>query len=465
MPKNQVIYNQVGAYVGPAPSYNYHFISENGNLNNDFAAATGNYSLVFPLNRVIASSFSISSKRNQIVNLGNLGTISRPILESPDITLNVDYYLMGLVNEQRIGLTCNIPSGDPIIGPLLYGVSGRESILKGLYSRDTDLSYETEFGWPLKTREPKNFFFACRKDNIDLNDFTSGTNLSNSYKNTTVDVYGFGDCFLTSYRCSAAVGSFPSVSTSFTCNNLEVYSSGFGCSIPSIEPGRGNIRTGMKFSIPNNFQGSGLPTVLLPKDISISIKEHTLNTEDLNNLFLNYTDVKIQSFDFDFSLNRTPLYGLSYKYPLDRKITWPVISNLSFSMLPGDNKASSLTTLLKEDKEYDISIKLNYQNNNTSFKGTAIDYQFIGAKFENYSSSLSISDREKVSLSFTTEIDPENTNRGLFISGYLSIPSYPTDVSYLLGDFDYDGQQDDRLLFQNFIDLFALSISGFKILY
>lgn len=461
MPKIHTIYGNIGGFSGPGGT-KYHFISENGNLNSE-ASATGNYSLIFPLNRVISTTFSINADRTNISHLGDLGTIKRPLLNNVEVNLSVDWYINGLINEQRIGLQCNIPSGDSFTGPMLYG-TGRVSPIYGLYSRDTNRSYESEFGWPLFQREPRTMFFATSKSNTDFNNRISGNDISSMYRNTDVDVYGFGDCFLNSYRVSAGVNQLPQVSTTFICNNLEVYSSGFDCYIPSISATSNNVESGYKFSIPNNFQGTGLPTVLIPSDISLSIKQRTNSSENLTDLFLDYTDVKIQSFDFSFNLNRTPLYSIGSKFPLDKPIQFPVICSLDFNLLPGDNKAGSLVSLLKRDEEYDIIIKLNYQRNSQIFNGTAIEYQFIGAKLNNFEDNISVSQRKNNSLSFTTELDPLNTTRGLFITGYLSIPNYPTDVSYLLGDFDFDGVEEDRLLFQN-LDLFALSIGGFKLLY
>jgi hypothetical protein len=461
MPKTQIIYNQIGAYSTNALSNSYHFISENGNLNSDWAA-TGNYSLIFPLNRVTSAAFSFEPNRTNISHLGDLGTIARPVLDNTEINLSINYYLQGLINDVRIGLYCNIPSGDSFTGPMLFG-TGKKSPIYGYYSRDTARSSESELAFPFIQREPRNLFFGIQKDTFDFNRTNSGTTLSTSYRNTDVDCLAFGDCFLTSYSCSAGVGQLPNVSAGFVCNNVEMYSSGTDCIIPSINTRTYNINSGYKFSLPNNFQGTGLPTVLLPQDITLSIKQRSNNSENLTDLFLDYTDIKIQNFDFNFTLNRTPLYSIGAKFPLDKPIQFPVICDLNFNFLPGDNKASSLVSLIKRDENYDVTIKLNYQRG-ALFNGTAVQYEFLGAKFKGFDNNISISERQNNSLSFTTELDPLNTTRGLFITGYLGIPNYPTDISYLLGDFNFDGTADDNLLFQT-LDLFALSIGGFRLLY
>ena len=461
--KTQVLYSSLGVFVGPAPSNTGHFITSDGTVNNNWNTTTDNNSLVFPLKRVISSSFSIDPQRIQISNLGNFGTIARPILNNAQIKLNVDYYLMGLINEMRVGLLANVNTNGGIGEPLL-SESGRFSILSGLYTRDYSTTYDFEYyKWPLKCREPKNLFIAAKKDGLDLNDTTSGTNLSTLYKNTTVDVYGFGDCYLESYRCSAAYNQIPTVSLGFSANNLELYSSGLCCDIPSVIPTTYDIRSGTKFSIPNTFEGTGLPTVLIPRDISLTIKQRSNNSTQLTDLIVDFNDIKIQNFDFSFNLNRSPMYSLGAKIPYDQKITIPIISELNIKTFPGDSKAGSLVSLIKRDEPYDISIRMSYQNKN-QFTGVGICYEFIGAKFGGASSSSSIGSRQDFNLKFETQLNPISTSYGLFMTGYLGIPNSPTDIVYLADSFFSNTMPVDNLLMQNG-DLFWLNTSGYRILY
>jgi hypothetical protein len=193
----------------------------------------------------------------------------------------------------------------------------------------------------------------------------------------------------------------------------------------------------------------------------LSIKQRSNNSENLTDLLLNYTDVKIQSYNFDLNLNRSPLYGVGYKFPLDKVLTTPIIGSLNFSLLPGDSKEGSIVSLIKRDEDYDISIRLNYQRGSL-FNGCGICYDFISAKFNGFDSNLTISERQNNNLSFTFELDPLATTKGMFITGYLGIPNSGTSVIYLGDEFDYGGT--DNLLFQN-DDLFVLNMSGYKLLY
>jgi hypothetical protein len=454
MSKLHTIYNQVGVFIGPAPSTGYNFISSDGILNNDYDVELGNYCLVFPLKRVTSTSFQFVPNRIPVSSLGNLGTIKNSVLNSTEVRLNIDYNLMGLINEVRIGLIANIPSGNSFTGQMLYG-TGRVSPISGYYSRSTVKSQDTEIGWPLKQREPKNIFIAVRKDYNDFNDTTSGT-----YNSGNIYVYGFGDCFLTSYSCGCGIGTVPNIKTSFICNNVEVYNSGINCGIPSINSQNQNSYSGIKFSIPNNYEGVS-PTVFLPSDLTIDIKNSS-NSTDLSNLAFDFTDIKLQDFNFSFNLERNPLYKLGHKYPLDKPFKFPVIGNLAFNAIVGDNKAGSLSNLLIADEDYDINLKLRYQRKQ-SFSGIGIQYDFLRAKFNNLDSSLSIQDKNIISFSFSFEMNPSLNYQGLFISGYLGVPHRIDNESIYLGDY-FNPPSLDELLTED-LDLIAISTTGFKILY
>ena len=446
-------------FVSSNVSSGMNFLTSDGVLTNN----TGDTCLIFPLHRIISNQYSFNVNRTDISHLGSLGTISRPILNNTEINLSFDYFLNGLANDVRLGLYCNIPSGDSNSGPLLFGNSNRTSILFGLYTRDDRRSEDNStLHWPPRKREPKSLFLASKQDTLDFNNLTSG-----SYRDN-VDVYAFGNCYLNTYKMGAGVGQIPQVSVSFVADNLEVHSSGINLDTPAINPQTYNVYSGIKFSIPNNFEGTGLPTVLLPQDITVSIKQRSNNSENLTDLFLDYTDIKLQNFNFDFSLNRNNLYAIGYKFPLDKQIQFPVIANLNFNLLPGDNKVGSLVSLIKRDENYDINIKLKYQSNERNWTGVAIQYDFIGAKFNGFNDSISISERKNNTLSFSQEINPLSTGIGLFISGFLSIPSAAgtPEATYLSDDFDPDGSLDNLLTQDS--DIFTLyfgGLTGTRILY
>ena len=456
MPRNQLIYNQVGVFAGPAPSSGYHFIAQDGALSNQ----STDYNLVFPLNRVNSISWGIAAQRTNVSHLGDLGTLKRPILAYTDVNLDINYLMMGLANEARIGMHMNIPSGDPLTGNFAYG-TGRVCPILGYYSRDysrtTDIS---GVNWPMKEyRDARNIFVAVRKDTLDFNPATGDIANESNYENN-IFVICFGDCYLNSYNFSAGVRTLPNATINYGCNNVVVYDNNNENDIPSIDTKTQEIRSGIKFRIPSAFQGTGLPTVLLPSDISLSIKQRNLNSEDLENTTLDFKDIKIQNFSFNFNLNRRPLYAVGHKYPLDRRPVFPIFCNLNFECIDGDPKAGSMASLLKNDEEYDIQIKMSYQKNNQYFSGIAVQYDWIGAKFNNLNSELSISNRKKSEFGFSVEMNPTDISKGFFISGYLSLLSMVIPKMYL-GDFFFSSSQFGYLLTED-LDQFVVAEEAVK---
>ncbi len=411
MSKNQTIYNQVAAFASSNVSSGFSFLDSNGQLVNDFNLST--FNLVFPIRRVTEVSYSFTLPRTDIKAIGFAGTLGRPILNPPDVSLSLSYYQAGIINELRLGLLCNYPRSG-VIGALpLY--SNYVSPISGLTDRNYDRSQDFNINWPPTTREPKNLSIATKRNYEDLNDFNTGI----VYKSTDVDCFSFGDCYLNSWKTSCQVGQIPQCSVNFISSNIIFYSSGSGLNIPSLNPQNNTLRSGILFNLPNTFEGNNLPTVLLPKDINLTILPSDGSNAD--NLPIDFNDIKIQGYDISLDLSREPLNSLGYKLPLDRRINSPAFASLNFNVIAGDNYTGSVLGNIKQDKEYNIKIKLNYQPNQLSGI-TAVQYDFIGAKFNGMNLSESISQRRGAGFSFTTELIPNNTSKGFFISGQLGIP-------------------------------------------
>lgn len=424
MAKTHNIYNQVALFTGPATGYNQ--ITNYGYLNT-YLPSSENFNLIFPIERAISTSFEFSPNRTPIKQLGTEGLLGRPILNPTEIRLSFSYYLMGLINEARLGFYLNIPSGHSNTGRFLYGNS-RVSLISGFTTRDYDRSNESLLNWPLKYRDSRNIYAISKKDYLDANDLNSYNPL---LKNSS-DFYttAFGDCYLNSYETSCSIGQLPQANLQYICNNVMIYDGTSGYNIPSIITRNQTINSGIKFYIPNNFEGTGNPTVILPQDISISINQ---TGGAVNNLLNDFSDIKLQSYTISLQFQREPLYNIGYKYPMDRVINLPVLANVSFDTIPGDLKSSSLIDLLKQDNEYNFNIKLNYQSNTRNFSGVAFQYDIIRAKFDGINESISTSARRTNSYNFSVELKPSDISQGIFISGYLGIPSRTGQITYLSG--------------------------------
>ena len=108
-----------------------------------------------------------------------------------------------------------------------------------------------------------------------------------------------------------------------------------------------------------------------------------------------------------------------------------IFCDLSFSAIIGENFSGSLTDLLKNDKDYNISLKLKYQNN-SSFTGVGIQYDFLKAKYKGISFEEAIGPSAITTFNFVTELYPNRINQGLFVTGYLSLTTGSSILSGLL---------------------------------
>ena len=149
-------------------------------------------------------------------------------------------------------------------------MEAQESVQSGMVSRDFDRSNESLLYWPLKSRDSRNIYAISKKDLLDANDNSfSPLTKNNSQFYTTA----FGDCYLDSYETSCAVGQLPQANVKYTCNNVMVYDGTSGQYIPSILTRNHTLNSGIKFYIPNSFEGTGNPTVILPQNISVTINQ------------------------------------------------------------------------------------------------------------------------------------------------------------------------------------------------
>lgn len=438
MPRNRNIYNQIGLFIGSNISSGFHFLSSDGVPTNNSNPDT-DFNLVFPINRVISANYGFNPVRSDIKSLGYFGTLSRPIINH-DVNLNFSYYQAGLINEARFGMVFDHPTGNTSNGAPIYG---RHVIpISGFLERSSNRSSEQDLNWPPAQREPKNIFIATRTDGSDLNDFTDNS----FFKDSPYDVYAFGDCYLQNYKVSASVGQFPQVSVSFVCNNVEFYNYASGKNIPAVNPKDFTLIPNKTYNLPNNYQGTGLPTVLLPSNITATITK--TNSSSLYDLPIDLNDIKIQSYDINIDLNRENLSNLGYRLSMDRRINLPVFANLDFVSIVGDSTTGSLRTLFKQDDEYNIKIKLQYSPGKI-FDGTAIIYDFIGAKFNGMTLQDTIGQNRSANFSFVSEINPARIDKGFFISGQLGIPVTGTLGDILLGDDFFGEGSVSSLLTQN----------------
>jgi hypothetical protein len=436
MPRVNQIYNTQVVLVGPAPYFTGHFIS--GNLNNNyFENPTNNVNLLMPIQRVQDISYSFNLDYSDLRELGKRGTVYNPLINNPSVNLGFSYLQNSVLNDLRLGFNANYYNENS--SNSYYSNNFGQSLISGFIDRKLEQPASEPY-WPLSTREPRNLFVVAGPRGVDIN-----TNDETEFhpEAKSFYVYGFGNSYLTSYNTRGAVNSFPITTVSYICENLEVYSSGSGVNIPGLNTQTKLPVNSNKFVIPSTYDGPDQVTVLLPGDINLSFESiphrtgilalygtgysNGAATTDIFDLGYKFSDLKAQNYNISLSLNRTPLYSLGYALPVDRVITFPVVATLNTSFIVGDNETGSLVYLFNRNNDYNVKISLTNPSFSTR-SGIGIQYDFRRAKLSNWSVESTIGPSKIVNIGFTSELDPDDLSRGMFISGQLNITSANNDL-------------------------------------
>lgn len=267
MARYRQIYQIHGLFVGPAPGTGYHFIDNDGVLNNEYTGiGHNNNNLIQPLLRIQDASYSFNTERTEIKQLGTRHAISNPVLTHPTVDLSFSYLQMGLLNEARMGFYVNYAqvvdgkSGEP------YYLEGlKVPLLSGFYTRSLNRAHN-DLKFPYDYRDKRNIFIAVGQEGQDLNK-TSYTGADRTIQHTI----GFGNAYITSYRTSAAVGDFPRSQVNYLCENMIVQTGAVGQHIPALDAQTKRPLTGIYYSLPSNFTANIENKVLLPGDITLDI--------------------------------------------------------------------------------------------------------------------------------------------------------------------------------------------------
>ncbi len=176
----------------------------------------------------------------------------------------------------------------------------------------------------------------------------------------------------------------------------------------------------------NNYTGQ-VPVALQPQIYTVSALrpgDVTLDfwtagtTTDQNEAGALISDMKIQSYNLNFSLTRDPLQKLGSKYAFAREIRFPVQVNLSVEANLGDIKTGNLVDMINNDVSYDVRIGIKHPQSGSV---RMMEYTLKNAKLDSQSWTSSIGPNKSVSMNFSSQVGgPLQTTRGLFFSGILA---------------------------------------------
>lgn len=427
MPKNRILYNCQSIYVGPSPSSGYHFIDINGNLNNTTELSNTNFNLVKRITRVTNLNYNINLNREEVRHMGKSMIAAHPIIKNPNIQVDMEYHLNGVINELRLGFNANhtqisgINSGSP-----LYQNNYQNFLFSGLTIYDGNTQATGEPYWPGNNRSVRNIFATVTKTENDDEIFINDLNpTSQNFRNQ--NVIAFGDAYMLSYNTTCAVGALPKSRVSFVSDNIVFYTGSSGLGIPAISPKSGIQLSGTKFVIPAEPDIQDIP-IVIPGDIVIDIEQTGINTnksmDNITDLGVKFSDIKIQNYSIDMRFDREDMESIGYKAPASRRINFPIIVNLDFTSLVGDEAAANLKDLIVKDDRYNIALKMKRRGTNEEI----LRYDFRKAFLEDFAYTSSIDNDRSINFSFRVYCAPDDLSQGLFLSG--QIPNQNLRIPY-----------------------------------
>jgi len=226
--RNRVNYQVQNIYTGPAPATGFHFLSYTGKFNNDFGNLETNNNLLFPIDRVQSATYSVDFPRSNVSQFGDRMTVDRPILTHPDVTLEFDYYLVGVRNELRLGFNANYAQFQyPYNGDPYYYDNFGVDVISGFFNKNITVQEEAAPFYPFEYRDCRNIFLAVGPQGKDIRKFRYPEDLtapSTGYDDPDIPSYnviGFGNCYLNSYKSEASVSSVPKAKVAFLCDNIK----------------------------------------------------------------------------------------------------------------------------------------------------------------------------------------------------------------------------------------------------
>ncbi len=458
---NRVLSNVLALSVGPCPATGFHFINSDARLNNSTTGSylsKPNFNLLRNISRVQGVSFSIEPSINIYQQLGLNSPAGSEYLSPPTVNLNFSYLQIGVLNELRMGFYSNYARFDGGRGGRPYYDNNYAICLISGFLDRSDRLTDGDIRWPMLQRDKRNLFVTVSQNNSnDLNP------QNDTYKEIdsnapNLGVWGFGNCYITSYSAKGGVGTVPAVAVSYLCENVNYYSSGSGCEIPALNYTNRSGYNNVVFAVPQVNQEIDIPAALRPGDITMDFGAKpkvqnpnvfagtgvvTNNYSKVSNLFADFTGISVQSYELAMQFDREPLNDIRYKLPIDRTIRFPVVANLSIEVLAGNFLTGKLFGLLNNNDDYDVGI--NIRNPLLySETGIAIKYDFLRAKFAGSSFVNSIGANSTISLNFTTQISPDYYQKGVFFSGLLN-----NDVNNSVGTSLLLLENGDKLLLED----------------
>jgi len=312
---------------------------------------------IFFLPLVQSISFSVDAPRKNTQGLGSRNFLTRNTWEAPDINFSVNV-IEHLKEESS----------------LFY------NLIHHRFIDDDD--------------RDRNFYAVVG----DKRGFSvSGESLDNR------DVLSFGNCFLTEASLSQSINGVMLSSYNFVGSNMQaqqLQQNGdlFSGDAPSIDlTGDQSQDEKVLFSGIENYYSKETGKLIPYYSTHVTVS----GNGSVGN-FLIQSDF-IQSFQLRFPTNRKTIYDLGKRYPVKRKLLFPVEGDFSFSNRVSNFEVNGERANLKDFLNSDESYTINISGSDTSESG--FNFKITDAKFASQSYDSSIGSDISASLNFSFDIN------------------------------------------------------------
>ncbi len=335
--------------------------------NRDGSSMSGAY-----MSTVQSVSVGFSQQRQKSKQLSSQDLSINNITRMPDVDLSISYYYTpAMLNENLLGLVGANPS---------YQGTG---FFEGY------------------TNDDQNFYIVNHQDqgsDMINNGDSEVANLA-----TSAEVVSIGNAFLTNYSLGFSIGSVPIVSTSYKCSNTTIQNiSSSEVENPAINLQLGNNTNVGSVSLEdakvlgfdyysniNRFS----PPVCSPTDVNVTLQNLQIGGAPISG------DAHLQSFSFNIPINRVDQFGLGSDYPYNRKVQYPIQSDVNLEFLVSGFATGEIANLITNESTYDFDIQV--VDTNEEYQNT---FSFEDLRLENSSYSMNVNDQMNYSLSFSLEI-------------------------------------------------------------
>ena len=275
-----------------------------------------NFSLI---NLVQDASFDFNINREnikQIATTPNDDFVAQPVINEPTVNLNYSYLANQLfLNEKKLG----------------FHIGDDNSIFKDYSSTGID---------------DKNILFIVANSG-DFDELAFADNY------TGYDILGLGNCFLTNYSIQAGVNDLSRASASYICSNVQYDKYSEDSTLPSINLVSGNQND--PFTLTVTGTGASEVDFFRSSDITLQLENPDFGAE--------ISGGHLQSFNINVPIERNDLYGFGSNYVRNRKIKFPIMANIDFSLVAHQFNTGNLADIFNKDSAYDFKITLFPQRN------------------------------------------------------------------------------------------------------